>query len=76
MINTKYQQIESLGRIIVVLMVSLSFIYLLYAFLLDAFKSDANPDAGYYLGVVELINKGFVPYRDFALGYTAKISKK
>jgi hypothetical protein len=70
MINNKYQKKESYRRIIVVIMVSLSFIYLFYAFLLDAFRSDVNPDAGYYLGVVELINKGFVPYRDFALGYT------
>lgn len=44
--------------------------FLLVAYLLAAFRSYVNADAGYYLGVTELIHQGYVPYRDFRLGYT------
>jgi len=43
---------------------------LLVVYLLSALRSPVNADAGYYLGTVELIHKGFVPYRDFKLSYT------
>lgn len=45
-------------------------VFLFLAFLLSAFRSLVNADAGYYLGVTELIHQGYVPYRDFSLGYT------
>ena len=45
-------------------------VILLAAYLLAAFRSYVNADAGYYLGVAELIHQGYVPYRDFSLGYT------
>ena len=45
-------------------------IILLAAYLLAAFRSYVNADAGYYLGVAELIHQGYVPYRDFGLSYT------
>lgn len=45
-------------------------VVLLGVYLLSAFRSTVNADAGYYLGAVELIHNGFVPYRDFKLGYT------
>lgn len=44
--------------------------FLVAAYVLSAFRSEVNADAGYYLGVTELIHKGFIPYRDFCLGYT------
>ena len=44
--------------------------FLLAVYLLSSFRSYVNADAGYYLGVTELIHQGFVPYRDFRLGYT------
>lgn len=45
-------------------------VFLFLAFLLSAFRSMVNADAGYYLGVTELIHQGYVPYRDFSLDYT------
>lgn len=45
-------------------------VFLFFAFLLSAFRSSVNADAGYYLGVTELIHQGYVPYRDFGLSYT------
>ena len=45
-------------------------VFLFLAFLLSALRSMVNADAGYYLGVTELIHQGYVPYRDFSLGYT------
>lgn len=45
-------------------------VVLLGVYLLSAFRSPVNADAGYYLGAVEMIHNGFVPYRDFKLGYT------
>ena len=44
--------------------------FLLLTYILSVFHSYCNADAGYYIGVSELINKGYVPYRDFQLGYT------
>ena len=44
--------------------------FLVLASMLSAFRSMVNADAGYYLGVTELIHKGYLPYRDFSLGYT------
>lgn len=44
--------------------------FLFIAYVLSAFRSTVNADAGYYLGVTELIHKGYLPYRDFSLGYT------
>lgn len=43
---------------------------LLGVYLLSALRSPVNADAGYYLGTVEMIHKGFIPYRDFKLSYT------
>lgn len=45
-------------------------IVMLGVYFLSAFRSLVNADAGYYLGTVELIHQGFVPYRDFKLSYT------
>lgn len=44
--------------------------FLFLAYLLSAFRSMVNADAGYYLGVTELIHNGYVPYKDFGLNYT------
>lgn len=44
--------------------------FLALAYMLSAFRSMVNADAGYYLGVTELIRQGYVPFRDFRLGYT------
>lgn len=33
-------------------------------------KQEVNPDACYYLGVSDLICKGYTPFKDFALEYT------
>ena len=57
------------NKLLFVLFVSVS-VLLFVAYLLSAFRSPVNADAGYYLGVVELIHNGLVPYRDFKLGYT------
>ena len=57
------------NKLIFALFVSVS-VLLLVAYLLSAFRSPVNADAGYYLGVAELIHNGLVPYRDFKLGYT------
>lgn len=45
-------------------------VIMILAYVLSAFRSMVNADAGYYLGVTELIRQGYVPYRDFNLGYT------
>lgn len=45
-------------------------VFVLFSYSFSAFRSFVNADAGYYLGVTELIHKGYVPYRDFSLGYT------
>lgn len=55
---------------LVVLFLAGTTVFLLIAYLLAAFKAYVNADAGYYLGTAELIHQGFVPYRDFCLGYT------
>ena len=44
--------------------------FLFLAYLLSALRSAVNADAGYYLGVTELVHEGYVPYRDFGLSYT------
>ena len=56
-------------KLLIVLLLGLSF-FLVLAYALSAFRSMVNADAGYYLGVAELIHDGYVPYRDFSLGYT------
>jgi len=45
-------------------------ILLFVAYCISAFRVSLNPDAVYYLGVIEQISNGKVPYRDFGLGYT------
>lgn len=55
---------------LVVLFLAGTSVFLLIAYLLAAFRAYVNADAGYYLGIAELIHQGFVPYRDFSLGYT------
>lgn len=60
----------SFDHILVSLLCIILSVYLVYAFLINAFHSSVNIDAGYYMGVVNLIYNGLVPYRDFELGYT------
>lgn len=57
------------NKLVLLLLTGMS-VFLLVAYLLAAFRSYVNADAGYYLGTVELIHQGYVPYRDFSLGYT------
>ena len=56
-------------KLLIVLLLGLS-VFLVLAYALSASRSVVNADAGYYLGVAELIHEGYVPYRDFSLGYT------
>ena len=49
---------------------SLFSVYLLLTFVLSALRSPINIDAGYYLGVTELIHDGYFPIKDFGLRYT------
>ena len=56
-------------KLVMLLLAGMS-VFLLAAYLLSAFRSYVNADAGYYLGVAELIHQGYVPYRDFSLSYT------
>ncbi|MBR5378406.1 MAG: hypothetical protein IK135_04735 [Bacteroidales bacterium] len=65
----KYRDLASGDKISFVLFFIVS-ILLIGAYMLAAFRSPVNADAGYYLGTVELIHDGLVPYRDFKLDYT------
>ena len=65
----KFKDSDIDGKLLYVLLLGLS-AFLVLAYALSASRSMVNADAGYYLGVVELIHEGFVPYRDFSLGYT------
>lgn len=60
----------SIDNKLVVLFLTGTSVFLLVAYLLAAFRAYVNADAGYYLGTAELIHQGFVPYKDFSLGYT------
>lgn len=53
-----------------VVLLTLASLFMLIAYFLAAFRYYVNADAGYYLGVTELIHDGLVPYRDFCLDYT------
>jgi len=63
------KKVDADNKLTILLLIGMS-IFLLVAYLLAAFRSYVNADAGYYLGTVELIHQGCVPYRDFSLGYT------
>ena len=63
------KKVDADNKLTILLLIGLS-VFLFVAYLLAAFKSFVNVDAGYYLGVAELIHQGYVPYRDFSLGYT------
>ena len=65
----KYRDLGSRDKLSFVLFFIVS-VLMIGAYLLAAFRSPVNADAGYYLGAVELIHKGLVPYRDFKLDYT------
>ena len=65
----KYRDVSSEDKLTFVFFFVAS-VLLFGAYLLSAFRSPVNADAGYYLGTVELIHKRFVPYRDFELSYT------
>lgn len=65
----KYRDLGSGDKLSFVLFFIVS-VLMIGAYLLAAFRSPVNADAGYYLGAVELIHKGLVPYRDFKLDYT------
>ena len=64
-----YKNSDRNGRLLYVFLLTVS-AFVLLAFLLSAFRSIVNADAGYYLGATELIREGYVPYRDFRLSYT------
>lgn len=68
MIN-RFKRFVSDDKLSTLLLAALS-VVMLMAYLLAAFRSYVNADAGYYLGVAELIHQGYVPYRDFCLNYT------
>ena len=68
MIN-RFKGLVSDDKLSTLLLAALS-VVMLMAYLLAAFRSYVNADAGYYLGVAELIHQGYVPYRDFCLEYT------
>lgn len=57
-------------RLLVVFLCILLLLYLLYAYFIEACRSGIEVDEGYYIGVVNLLYNGLVPYRDFELGYT------
>ena len=57
-------------RVLVMVILSLLSLFVLVAYVLMALYADLGNDAGYYLGCVELIYKGKIPYKDFSLGYT------
>lgn len=63
------KKVDADNKLTILLLIGLS-VFLLVSYLLAAFRSYVNADAGYYLGTVELIHQGCVPYRDFSLGYT------
>lgn len=63
------KKVDADNKLTILLLTGMS-VFLLVAYLLAAFRSYVNADAGYYLGTVELIHQGYVPYRDFSLGYT------
>lgn len=65
----QYRESNLEDKLTFVLFLGIS-VVLLGVYLLSAFRSPVNADAGYYLGAVELIHNGYVPYRDFKLGYT------
>lgn len=65
----KWKALSNDDRFLFVILLGL-FAFLVLAYVLSAFRSMVNADAGYYLGVTELILKGYIPYRDFSLGYT------
>lgn len=61
---------QPFDKVALAILCLLLFLYLIYAYLIDAFRSGVNIDAGYYMGVANLIYEGYLPYRDFELGYT------
>ena len=63
------KKVDTDNKLTILLLTGLS-VFLFVAYLLSALRSYVNADAGYYLGVAELIHQGYVPYRDFGLGYT------
>lgn len=66
------ESIESkkVNRIGVIVCLSLLSLFVLVAYVYAALHAYINCDTGYYLGSVELMQKGLVPYKDFCLGYT------
>ena len=66
----KYKGLNGIDGKLEVMLLIIASVSLLVAYLLAAFRSYVNADAGYYLGAAELIHQGYVPYRDFSLGYT------
>ncbi len=61
---------KSKKRTLFPLFLLVSIVALAVAYLVSAYKNLFNSDAAYYLGVVELIYNGKVPYIDFTLAYT------
>ena len=65
----KYRDSSSNDKLLFAVLLGIS-AFLSLAYLLSALRSAVNADAGYYLGVTELVHDGYVPYRDFGLSYT------
>lgn len=38
--------------------------------ILSIFYAPIEPDSGYFLSIIERLNEGYVPYKDFQFGYT------
>lgn len=72
MININSMRIVSILKDRTILMICLAVlsVFVPVAYVLAALHAGINCDTGYYLGVVELLHEGLVPYKDFALGYT------
>ena len=66
----KKWNVKSTGQKVAWFMVFAVALMLFVTYLLSVFRSFCNADAGYYIGVTELIHKGYVPYRDFQTSYT------
>lgn len=66
----KKWNVKSAGQKVAWFVVFAVALMLFVTYLLSVFRSFCNADAGYYIGVTELIHKGYVPYRDFQTSYT------
>lgn len=62
--------VKSSGHKVAWLIVLAVALMLIVTYILSVFRSYCNADAGYYIGVTELIHNGYVPYRDFQTSYT------